>query len=116
MEQHQARKVLGLAEDFTQTQLDQAFRSRALEHHPDRGGDPIVMKRLVAARTTLTRPSVQPSGPPEPTAPTDNDAPKPSDEPMDRISFTAVSVVLLIPVAILAALVIITIVVVSSIG
>ncbi len=114
METEQARQLLGLGREFDLAAIDRAFRAKAQIHHPDRGGDPEAMKAAVAARTQLIEslnfpPTERISGPSvgPPTA-------EPA-APMDRVSFTTVSVVLLIPVAVMVALVVITLVVVSSV-
>ncbi len=107
-------RLLGLNEGFTSAQLDQAFRSKALAHHPDRGGEAEVMKRLGQAKATLSQPSRDPSASPSPGNAADASAPESSSEPMDRISFAMVSVVLLIPVAVLMALVVMTLFVLSG--
>lgn len=49
----EAMKLLGLPQGYTAEQLDQAYRNAALKNHPDRGGDPIMFKKIQAAYETL---------------------------------------------------------------
>lgn len=47
-------QVLGLATSKpTREQIDEAYRKLAMQHHPDRGGDPQQMARLNSARDDL---------------------------------------------------------------
>ena len=118
MDRKSALRLLGLSDGFTKAQLDQAFRSKAFEHHPDRGGTPEAMKRLGEAKAFLLQPAVpnpRPGSPPRPSTSGAHATAEPS-EPMDRVSFATVSFVLLIPVAVLAALIILTVVVVTNAG
>ncbi|MBI4953670.1 MAG: J domain-containing protein, partial [Myxococcales bacterium] len=41
--------ILGVARDATAEELKRAFRKRALETHPDRGGDAAAFRRVQAA-------------------------------------------------------------------
>lgn len=47
------REVLGLHKDYTDEDLKAAYRRKALEHHPDRGGDPGRYKEVHAAYERL---------------------------------------------------------------
>lgn len=49
----EAMGLLGLQQGYTTEQLDQAYRNAALNNHPDRGGDPIMFKKVQAAYETL---------------------------------------------------------------
>jgi hypothetical protein len=44
------RSVFGLNGGATMQDVETKFRALAIEHHPDRGGDPAVMSKLNAAR------------------------------------------------------------------
>jgi len=46
--------VLGLPADFTSTQLKDAYRRAAREHHPDRGGDAAQFRKITDAYNTLS--------------------------------------------------------------
>lgn len=47
-------QVLGLdTSNPTRDQIDEAYRRLAMQHHPDRGGDPQQMARINAARAAL---------------------------------------------------------------
>lgn len=48
-------KVLGVAADATVTEITAAYRALAMEHHPDRGGDPERFKEVAAAYESLCR-------------------------------------------------------------
>jgi len=43
-------ELLGLGPAFTRAQVIAAFRAKSKEHHPDRGGDSEIFRRLVQAR------------------------------------------------------------------
>lgn len=49
------REVLGLLEDFTEEDLKAAYRRKALQHHPDRGGDPDEYKNVHDAYEALIK-------------------------------------------------------------
>eukprot|EP00946_MAST-07B_sp_MAST-7B-sp1_P003035 g3035.t1 len=52
--------VLGLAQDFTQTELKRAYRQRARENHPDkRGGSDEAFQRVGAAEACLSDPTLR---------------------------------------------------------
>ena len=42
--------LLGLGAEFTRDDVMTAFRRQAQKHHPDKGGDPAIFRRLVEAR------------------------------------------------------------------
>jgi len=42
--------LLGLGAEFTRDDVMRAFREKVHEHHPDKGGDPEMFRRLVKAR------------------------------------------------------------------
>ncbi len=51
----QAREVLGLqSQSPSNEEIEKAWKKKALEHHPDRGGDPEKMKEVNVARDILT--------------------------------------------------------------
>ena len=50
-----AREVLGVGKSATEDEIKRAFRARALELHPDRGGDPAVFIRMKKAYESLQR-------------------------------------------------------------
>jgi DnaJ-class molecular chaperone len=45
----QAMGILGVREGFAKQDLETAYRRASLKAHPDRGGDPVEFKRVVAA-------------------------------------------------------------------
>jgi hypothetical protein len=47
--------LLGLSNGYTRADVMRAFRQRALEHHPDMGGDPAVFRRLIEAKEQALR-------------------------------------------------------------
>lgn len=49
------RTVFGLSQSATLAEVETKFRALAIEHHPDRGGDPAVMSKLNAARDAAKR-------------------------------------------------------------
>lgn len=44
-----AWSILGIARDATSDEIKKAFRKKALETHPDRGGDPAVFRAVERA-------------------------------------------------------------------
>jgi hypothetical protein len=48
-----ALRVLGLAPDSSERQIESAFRKAARRHHPDVGGDPAKFRSIVDARNLL---------------------------------------------------------------
>ncbi|EFH80694.1 hypothetical protein KSD_52560 [Ktedonobacter sp. SOSP1-85] len=55
MQRQQALAVLGLPANATPQQIKQRYRLLAKRYHPDRGGDPQQMQRIIAAYHTLMR-------------------------------------------------------------
>ena len=53
-------ELLGVSKDATLTALKAAYRKRALELHPDRGGDPELFRRLLAAYDEAVRRASRP--------------------------------------------------------
>ena len=49
-------KCLNVKQDASSADIKKAFRKLALEHHPDRGGDPEKFKEISAAHEVLTDP------------------------------------------------------------
>jgi hypothetical protein len=47
--------LLGLGAEFTRDDVMRAFRQKAHEHHPDKGGDAEIFRRLVEARDSALR-------------------------------------------------------------
>lgn len=45
--------VLGVPKTATETEIKKAFRKKALEHHPDKGGDEAIFKEVNAAYEVL---------------------------------------------------------------
>jgi hypothetical protein len=48
-------ELLGLGAGFTRADVMKAFREKAHEHHPDKGGDAEIFRRLVEARDSALR-------------------------------------------------------------
>jgi len=48
-----AAAVLGITLPATREVIDEAFKKAALKHHPDRGGSPEEMKKVLSARKVL---------------------------------------------------------------
>lgn len=57
LQRQQALAVLGLPPNATPQQIKQRYRRLAKKHHPDMGGDPRQMQRLVAAYEFLMKES-----------------------------------------------------------
>lgn len=57
MQRDVARQVLGVAPDASAADVERAFRCRAQDAHPDRGGDPETFRLLVTARRVLAAPA-----------------------------------------------------------
>ncbi len=55
LERQQALKVLGLPPNATPLQIKRRYRALAKRHHPDRGGDPKQMQRIIAAYELLMK-------------------------------------------------------------
>merc|ERR1719503_178266 len=54
MAQHHYYDVLGVARDATVEEIKKAFKKAALQHHPDKGGDPERFKECNAAVEVLS--------------------------------------------------------------
>jgi len=50
-------KILGVSDKATTDEINKAYKRAALEHHPDKGGDPENFKRLQKAKETLLDPT-----------------------------------------------------------
>ncbi len=55
LQRQQALAVLGLPPNATIPQIKKRYRKLAKQHHPDLGGDPRQMQRLVAAYELLMK-------------------------------------------------------------
>lgn len=55
VQRQQALAVLGLPSNATPQQIKQRYRMLAKKHHPDMGGDPQQMQRLIAAYEFLIK-------------------------------------------------------------
>jgi DnaJ-domain-containing protein 1 len=55
LERQQALAILGLPANATPDQIKRRYRYLAKQYHPDRGGDPQQMQKIIAAYTVLTR-------------------------------------------------------------
>jgi DnaJ-class molecular chaperone len=65
-----ARDVLGVAPDASRDDIRRAYKKLAMEHHPDKGGDPGAFIRVTAAYEALSHVSFDGDGPaPEPPGP-----------------------------------------------
>lgn len=51
----EARSILGLSGDPTPDEINKAYKNKAFEAHPDRGGDPKMMVQLNVARDILLK-------------------------------------------------------------
>lgn len=54
MDRDRARELLGVGPSAGVEQVKAAFRSAVMRHHPDRGGDPQLMRQLLEAVSALT--------------------------------------------------------------
>jgi len=54
-ERQQALAVLGLPPNATPEQIKRRYRNLAKQHHPDRGGDPRQMQKIIAAYEFLMK-------------------------------------------------------------
>ena len=45
--------ILGVSETATQDEIKKAYRKKAVEHHPDKGGDEQVFKKISEAYDTV---------------------------------------------------------------
>jgi len=55
VERQQALAVLGLPPNATTQQIKRRYRELAKKNHPDRGGDPREMQRIIAAYQLLMK-------------------------------------------------------------
>jgi preprotein translocase subunit Sec63 len=55
LQRQQALAVLGLPSNATAQQIKRRYRALAKRHHPDRGGDPREMQRIIAAYELLIK-------------------------------------------------------------
>jgi DnaJ-domain-containing protein 1 len=55
LERQQALTVLGLPPNATRQQIKRRYRVLAKQHHPDRGGNPRQMQRIIAAYELLMK-------------------------------------------------------------
>lgn len=59
LERQQALNVLELPSNATRQQIKRRYRTLAKQHHPDRGGDPRQMQRIIAAYEFLMKDTPQ---------------------------------------------------------
>jgi DnaJ-class molecular chaperone len=45
--------ILGVSETATQDEIKKAYRKKAVEHHPDKGGDEQVFKKIRSASSSF---------------------------------------------------------------
>jgi DnaJ-domain-containing protein 1 len=55
LQRQQALTVLGLPLNATPQQIKRRYRTLAKKHHPDRGGDPRQMQKIIAAYEFLMK-------------------------------------------------------------
>jgi DnaJ-domain-containing protein 1 len=55
LQRQQALSVLGLPPNATPQQIKRRYRTLAKQHHPDRGGDPQQMQRIIVAYECLMK-------------------------------------------------------------
>ena len=55
LQRQQALAVLGLPPNATPQQIKRRYRALAKQHHPDRGGDPRQMQKIIAAYEFLMK-------------------------------------------------------------
>jgi len=55
LQRQQALTVLGLPSNATPQQIKRRYRTLAKQHHPDRGGDPRQMQKIIAAYEFLQK-------------------------------------------------------------
>ena len=55
IQRQQALAVLGLPPNATPQQIKRRYRALAKQHHPDRGGDPRQMQKIIAAYEFLMK-------------------------------------------------------------
>lgn len=61
LQRQHALAVLGLSANATPDQIKRRFRTLAKRYHPDCGGDPQQMQRLIAAYELLMKEHARPS-------------------------------------------------------
>lgn len=54
------RQVLGVSNDASMDDIKKAFKKLAVQHHPDKGGDPAKFKEINNAYLALTKGDTQP--------------------------------------------------------
>lgn len=59
LQRQQALSVLGLPLNATPQQIKRRYRTLAKRYHPDRGGDPRQMQRIIAAYELLMKEQVK---------------------------------------------------------
>ena len=50
-------EILGISKDASENEIKKAYKKKALEHHPDKGGDPEKFKQITEAYETLSDPN-----------------------------------------------------------
>ena len=55
LQRQQALTVLGLPPNATSQQIKRRYRTLVKQHHPDRGGDPRQMQKIIAAYELLIK-------------------------------------------------------------
>ena len=55
LQRQQALAILGLPPNATPQQIKRRYRTLAKQHHPDRGGDPHQMQKIIAAYELLMK-------------------------------------------------------------
>jgi hypothetical protein len=65
----EARNLLEVSHGASNEEIQKAWKQKALEHHPDRGGDPEIMKQVNVARDILVGDAVPDKTHTPPTAP-----------------------------------------------
>jgi len=63
MQRDVACRLLGVGQGASEAEVERAFRARALDAHPDHGGDPARFRELTEARRVLARLAAAPPPP-----------------------------------------------------